>query len=287
MPKKKKSILKGQKPRRKKNEKSIFTFPFYFIAKNIGFVLILAISLFSYHLFKTGKTLFEKNNLSKNPKWEIEISKEHRNQISKKERDNLERWLDKKLNNNKSPTLYHVAKMLQNKYSAKETNIIQNGSGRLFVNIKKRKPILLILADRIRMVSEDGTIYLPPSSDEENKLPLITGVFPKKTYKYKIAADNSLVLEGNFKKLLEDAITLYNAAKSKNIAFQKINYIEHRGFVSTIKNSQVEVSLGPPPFLDRIDRLVEILINLNKKGIKASRIELDYDNKAFIKEIIL
>ena len=54
-------------------------------------------------------------------------------------------------------------------------------------------------------------------------------------------------------------------------------------FFVVMKDNEAEVALGRPPFAEKLVKLGELINKLSKKGDVASRIELDYQGKAFIK----
>lgn len=162
-----------------------------------------------------------------------------------------------------------------------KVEIIRAAPGKIVVGFERRTPALRI--DRgndptvIRLVDSAGFIYgsccVLPIQESESLLPLLTGL---------PAADQT---GGNSKEeqaLIREALGLNEGLTAKNIKTSAIRYQNHRGFFVIMEPGPIEISIGRPPFDDKISRLAEVLERVDRQ--KVSRIELDYHGKAFIKE---
>jgi hypothetical protein len=82
---------------------------------------------------------------------------------------------------------------------------------------------------------------------------------------------------------LLQAVDLGARAAEQGIEVKRVHYQKFRGYsIFSPDNSEIVVGLGP--FDYKVKKLRGILEGLKRDGIVASRIELDYEGKAFIKE---
>ena len=83
---------------------------------------------------------------------------------------------------------------------------------------------------------------------------------------------------------LLEAVELINDARQENIMLKEITFKKYRGYFASLKGTGTVISFGRRPFRGKIKKLRKILYKLSTRGQKASHIELDFEDKAFIKE---
>jgi hypothetical protein len=82
---------------------------------------------------------------------------------------------------------------------------------------------------------------------------------------------------------LEDALEIWGLVRSGEVEIKSISFQKFRGY-ALILADDTEIVIGLQPFAYKLKKLQNILDGLRRDGIAASRIELDYEGKAFIKE---
>jgi hypothetical protein len=151
-----------------------------------------------------------------------------------------------------------------------------------------RRPALLAsVGSKTRFLTLDGTVY-GDSADNSGNLTgahptvLITGVFEQRP---SAAIDSSqrVVTTSEENRHLLEAIEIWQRATEAGIEVATINFQRFRGFSISLVD-QSEIVIGIKPFDYKLKKLRGILDGLKRDGVVASRIELDYEGKAFIKE---
>jgi hypothetical protein len=82
---------------------------------------------------------------------------------------------------------------------------------------------------------------------------------------------------------VRDALDVWRLVEENNIPVKQLNFQKFRGYALTLQDD-TEIVIGLKPFAYKLKKLNDILTGLARDGIVASRIELDYEGKAFIKE---
>lgn len=152
-----------------------------------------------------------------------------------------------------------------------------------------REPVLLVQAGpKVRYLTGDGTVYgdaTNPTSNPSGHTPsiLVSGVFDVRGSNLPLDRSAKVLTTPEEQAVLINALNLWRLFTAQNLSVKVMNYQKFRGFDVRMEDGS-EVVLGAAPFEYKIDKLVGIFTKLRKQGIAASRIELDYDGKAFIKE---
>ncbi len=177
-----------------------------------------------------------------------------------------------------------IAKRLHKGTDLERIHIFRPTPEQLIVSLKKRIPVLSVMADRLRFLTRDGVVY---GEIHDNQTPLIrlNGVFSGRSDDhFELSETNSLVTSENEKNVLSEAVELNDVVQARGLMVDFIEFQEYRGFVIHLADENIEVAIGRKPFDMRLKRLQTTIDQLKKNGILFSRIELDYDGKAFIKE---
>jgi hypothetical protein len=151
-----------------------------------------------------------------------------------------------------------------------------------------RRPVLLAsVGGRTRFLTLDGTVYGDSADNSGNPTGarptvLITGVFDQRPSAVIDSSQRVVTTPDESRHLLE-AIEIWQRAIEAGIEVATINFQRFRGF-SICLVDQSEIVIGIKPFDYKLKKLRGILDGLKRDGVVASRIELDYEGKAFIKE---
>lgn len=160
--------------------------------------------------------------------------------------------------------------------------IIKISRQRVKVFVEVRRPLMVTLVNgKFRYLSTKGNIY--GQSKRDSGYPQLSGVLlSAKTYE--TDADDIYVLTANEQENLRQATLLLNVARQNKLAVGKIVYESYRGFKAKVSDLDAWVFFGYAPFAKKFQKLQNILMSLREKNAQATRIELDYEGKAFVKE---
>jgi hypothetical protein len=182
--------------------------------------------------------------------------------------------------------LLEISKLIQKKLQAEQVSIVHTRDHQLTLSLEERKPLLRISADQHRLVSSSEQVYgvINGKTESFETLPLLKGVFESRARDFAMKEDQTLDLEETEQGIIHDALTLNKEAEASGFKIEEIEYVKYRGFLLRTKGDNIEITIGMPPFKQRLKQLSEILNNLKKSGTQVVRIELDYNGKAFIKQ---
>ena len=203
-------------------------------------------------------------------------------QVGAEQRIVIEEIISDLVVHGRADELDEAAQEIQYELQAQQVTLSRFDYDRIRINIALRQPILHVKADRLRNVTAIGQIYGSASQDE--KLPQILGIFAGEEKKWDFDDDQTLKVTEHQRQMMQEAVELYQLAKKEGYGVSSIQYIKFRGFLLRTKDDNIEIAFGRSPFNSRMRELNKILKDLKQKGRQASRIELDYKGKAFIKE---
>ncbi len=182
-----------------------------------------------------------------------------------------------------SPTDWEqLASLIQKIGSFMTVKIAQVDRQTVVVQVSPRAPSLCVEADQLRFIAIDGSVYGSPSSIQDCPAPPVRGILDLGR-KYATREDGTLELTPGEVSAVRDSLLLQKSLASYALQAQSIQYIKHRGFTVILQGKSPEITLGYPPFANRLDKLLSLLDKLAAKGEEALRIELDYQGKAFLK----
>ncbi len=151
-----------------------------------------------------------------------------------------------------------------------------------------RQPALLVaVGGKTRYLTLDGTIFGDASATGENSTwprpsVLVTGIFDPASNPA-FDASMKLILTAEHSRHLAEAMDVWEQSLAAHVEVKIVDFQKFRGFaIYTPDNT--EIVIGVKPFDYKLKKLRGILDGLKRDGALASRIELDYDGKAFVKE---
>ena len=256
-------------------------------------MLMLVVGLFigvwfAYQYIKTinFNDTFVVATKNPNKEWKVEFleNKDFKN-ISEDQKNFILKSAVKKLKLASQTELEDIAITIQNYLSAKSVHVMKVGVNDLVIAIDLHEPFLQIATkSTIRYLTEDGDIYGKVSTSMDENMPLITGIFDARTSPFELSKNMTVEKTSEEAALVSEAIELFKQSKKFNYNVKKINYIFQRGFSINLDDLSTTVVLGKAPFNDKFKNLNKILSEYKNNGSQALKIELDYNNKAFIKE---
>ena len=152
------------------------------------------------------------------------------------------------------------------------------------INLNFRQVSAYIKAEKIYPLSKAGKVFNAASYQEDldPSMPLILDVL-EKNKSHPLLDDQTLLLSRNESLLLQEALELLEMLKNNSIMVEYIQYINKRGFVFYTQD-KISIFIGDPPFQKKIANLIALKQKTAKNNVKLTKIELDFDGKAFIKE---
>lgn len=171
---------------------------------------------------------------------------------------------------------------LQEISGASSIQLIRTGEDRIVIRSHERQPVLRIAADKIRLITAEGLVYGVAEASQES-LPILTGLLDVKGRKVTLEQDGSAVLRPEEQQAIQAALVFSSENETNRYGFKNLEWLPYRGIEA--RNEDWDVVFGMPPYGERYQKLVKIISDLNKKGVTAAKVELDYPDKAFVKQL--
>ena len=166
--------------------------------------------------------------------------------------------------------------------------VIRPLANTVILSAEIRRPALLAsVGGKIRFLTTDGTVFGDASEASDypagvKPVVLVDGIFDQRPGAG-IDSSQRVIATSEEKRHLLEAIEIWQRSTDASVDVASINFKKFRGF-SILLGDQTEIIIGIRPFDYKLKKLRGILDGLKRDGVVASRIELDYEGKAFIKE---
>lgn len=149
----------------------------------------------------------------------------------------------------------------------KQVSVRRQVPSTLWVHVREYKPQALLLDERLHFVSEEGVVFKAVGKEMNRDLPVITGF--KKT-------DS-----------LDEALRIIHFLRDFSdfelFGLSEIHYNEITGFSIVTLMGPMEIRLGRDDIASKIIRLKKIWDGLENRFSRVRGIDLDYDDRAFVK----
>jgi hypothetical protein len=220
--------------------------------------------------------------------WNIEVAGVSGDRLPDDLRNEIYRVAQKIVKTGSALELFTLSRQIESIGRLDAVKVIRPVANTIIIQASVRRPALLVeVGGKIRFLTIDGTVFgdaAQANSDNgaANPTVLVSGIFESRS---SLAVDSSLRLPlvQEERQHLADAIDIWQKTTAAGVDVRAIKYMRFRGFTITLPDT-TEIILGLNPFDYKISKLRSILDGLKRDGIVATRIELDYDGKAFIKE---
>jgi hypothetical protein len=292
----KSSVLRRQKLKKNpKKRREIVLRRFFF-----GIVILSVIAAASAFFYSGQKmTTLVSGWLAKPTDWHVSLRLDGDRPLEEKMAAKIIAAAQKSLGAGTPADLEKTARLVQKQAAFSTVHFLKTTPNHIVLTLKQRHPLLCVEADKLRFVGTDDpeaktggafssdlprNIYVYGQAEDPAfcKGPLLSGVFPTNR-KYELNDDYSLALRPEEREALQEAIVLLKDTNQFNLTVKSFEFRNFRGFFVLLKDNETEIALGRAPFKAKLEKLVELMDRLSKKGDVASRIELDYQGKAFIK----
>lgn len=137
----------------------------------------------------------------------------------------------------------------------------------LWIHVQEQKPVALLLSSKLYFISYEGKIFKEVEQELARDLPVLTG----------------------FKKedSLEEALQLVHFFEGSSdfdlFGLSEIHYNDAEGFSVVTLSGPMEVKLGRGNFEGKLNRLKKIWPKLSQSLGRVHGIDLDYEDRAFVK----
>ena len=158
--------------------------------------------------------------------------------------------------------------------------VIKTARARVVVFVDVRRPVLVVRVNsKLRYVSRRGDVY--GLAREAGVHPALAGVLD--TTREYVRDENGLYVLSDVEQAhVQQALDLVQMAMQKGFTCEKIIYEQYRGWQAKLEDVSALVFFGSAPFAAKLQKLRDILASLRAKNTQAARIELDYEDKAFV-----
>ena len=220
--------------------------------------------------------------------WRIDVLSSGGAPLPEDVRREVYKIASKQLRQGSPAELSTLAKQVEGLGMLDGVKVIRPLADTVILSAEIRRPALLVsVGAKTRFLSLDGTVFGDSADNSGNpsgSLPtvLVTGIFDGRPNP---AVDSSLriIVTPEERRHLSEAIEIWQRSVESGVDVRSVGFQKFRGYAITL-NDETEIVIGIKPFDYKLKKLRGILDGLKKDGVVASRIELDYEGKAFIKE---
>lgn len=275
-----KSILRQQKPRKRRSSRrrrAIFT---------LGFLLLLGVSTaVTYSLYEQTSKFVSKQiaaqNTNDHQPWSIELASDTDKPLPDKYHQQILKIASKHLKTGDKDELLSIAGAVRNSGLFGHVGVKNYARGKIAISYKRRQPVAKV--ETGYLLSSSGQIYSSRTehfgADEHI---VLSGIWEPES-RPKSRRDRSLVLSSKQMNTVTEMEELIELMSKVDLSVRGIHFVAFRGFELTMNHQEIKVAIGMSPFATKLDRLKRILEAKPGESSTISRIELDYQGKAFIK----
>jgi cell division protein FtsQ len=138
------------------------------------------------------------------------------------------------------------------------------------ITVAEREAAALIaIGGELYLVTRDGDPFKKMGSDDPSDLPVISGVLPAQ-----VASDRRGVVLA-VKRALDVAEELERAGVARRYPIEELHLEKDGALVVTVGREAIALSLGQPPYRDKIEEASRILNEVSRRKASAAVIFLD------------
>ena len=261
-----KDILKKQKIKKR-------LFPKKFLVL-FGLAVVLSSAVWLWWRVGTGE--------SEQQLWAVEVQAMDNLPLPSRLREHVIKTAHQHLRGGSRQRLQEVAKAIGVEAQLAAVQVIKTARARVVVYVDVRRPVLLMQVNgKLRYVSRRGDVY--GRAQRQDVYPRLAGVLDR-TREYVLDEDSLYVLSEVEQANVRQALELVEMAMQNGFICEKIIYEQYRGWQVKIEDVTALVLFGHAPFAAKLQKLRDILASLRAKNTQAARIELDYEDKAFVQQ---
>lgn len=214
--------------------------------------------------------------------WAVEVRTMDSSSLPRRVEDFVITTVRERVNSGARRDLQEVAEMLHADPRLAAVQVIRTARDRVVVFVDVRQPALVMKVNgKWRYVSRRGDVYGVAS--EAGVYPVLAGVVDM-ARDYLRDASGLYVLDHHEQENVQGALGLWQEAMQNGFICEKIVYEQYRGWQVKIADVTALIFFGTAPFAAKLQKLRNILATLRAKNAQAARIELDYEDKAFVQQ---
>ena len=214
--------------------------------------------------------------------WAVEVRTMDSSVLPKRVEDFVITTVRQQVNSGARRYLQAAAEVLHSDPRLAAVQVIRAARDRVVVFVDVRRPALVMqVNDKWRYVSRRGDVY--GVAHETGIYPVLAGVIDM-TRDYRQDDSGLYVLDQREQENVQQALGLLEEAMQNGFICEKIVYEQYRGWQVKIAEVTAVIFFGTPPFAAKLQKLRNILATLRAKNAQAARIELDYEDKAFVQQ---
>lgn len=179
-----------------------------------------------------------------------------------------------------TPSLAQLAQTMQNQTQISTLHLFESAPNQITLSLVERRPLLSFAENSRWFLMSDGAICPMKPSEIRAQLPLLIGGAspPRKEAASRpcepaTTETNNLVLDTQ---KIQKELSLHHIS-----LFQDITYDSYQGYTLSFPTHKMIAHVGKAPFGKKISRLHQVMEKMPDTPLE---VDLDFENKAFIKE---
>lgn len=172
--------------------------------------------------------------------------------------------------------LKHICQSIENSPWVERAKIKRILPNQLDISILERKVAALINLKQLYLVDKKGSVFKRAEKEDGLMFPILTGV----------TWNNLMNHQQIYTPLIKQALTLMDCFEEAGIPLANISEIHldiTYGLTVFTTHYPAQIEMGSPPYQGKCKRLCTILRDLEQKDLLPQNIDLNYNNKAFVK----
>ncbi len=137
--------------------------------------------------------------------------------------------------------------------------------------VEREAAALTAVGGELYLVTRDGDLFKKIGAEDPSDLPVITGILPAQ-----VASDRRGVVLA-VKRVLDVAEELERVGVARRYPIEELHLEKDGSLVVTIGREAIALSLGQPPYRDKIEEASRILNEVARRKANAAVIFLDND----------
>lgn len=245
-------------------------------------VTVLALSVFVFQIIQRELNGLQMLTLANTKAIDVQlIQKDNKTRASLA--DDVKVFMRQTLLKQKRLTLTTLSRLIQREFSAQQVSLVSIDGQEIHVRLQPRQAVFAIGEASYLRLSDQGEIFKEaynPSSD----FVVLYGILPTEALKLRYNDEGCVILDTAKKQGARTAIELLDAMRREGFDYTQFHYIAFRGFALSGSQKYPQIMIGDSNFTERFARLRSLLKKSAGSTQIATKIELDYDDKAFVQE---